>query len=407
MKHNPKPEEKKAAGIDDDFAVKKDFAQSCTLRRIAAAVLYLSILFCCTITALKLPSLAVLFPLAAVLLIPPLCFAFNCFAASKVEFAVKVSSSCPRGESCRCEIVLRNDSIIPLPFVRCTLILLNKLNGENRISVIRCSVPALSESRTGFSVKSMHCGSVSPQILRTELTDCFGLFFKKIRSSSSLRTDAKCLFMPTVFDIDAIRNDAFSHDIDSSDYAPGKRGSDHSEVFQLRPYEQGDSLKQVHWKASCKFDDLIVRDASFPIVRSLLICMDVSGCTAAECDAISDVAVSVCSALSDSGTAFTIARPQCGQIEFIDVNASDELPSAAEWLIECEPSESAFAAYVRERGACGYGKIVFIGKEFSDSAAEFCAGANTKRLLCRAGDNGTFTAFSSDNYAEELSDVDL
>ena len=250
--------------------------------------------------------------------------------------------------------------------MRCTLILLNKLNGENRISVIRCSVPALSESRTGFSVKSMHCGSVSPQILRTELTDCFGLFFKRIRSSSSLRSDAKCLFMPTVFDIDAIRNDAFSHDIDSSDYAPGKR----------RPYEQGDSLKQVHWKASCKFDDLIVRDASFPIVRSLLICMDVSGCTAAECDAISDVAVSVCSALSDSGTAFTIARPQCGQIEFIDVNASDELPSAAEWLIECEPSESAFAAYVRERGACGYGKIVF-------------------------------TAFSSDNYAEELSDVDL
>ena len=39
MKHNPKPEEKKAAGIDDVFAVKKDFAQSCTLRRIAAAVL--------------------------------------------------------------------------------------------------------------------------------------------------------------------------------------------------------------------------------------------------------------------------------------------------------------------------------------------------------------------------------
>ena len=39
MKHNPKPEEKKAAGIDDDFAVKKDFAQSCTLRHIAAAVL--------------------------------------------------------------------------------------------------------------------------------------------------------------------------------------------------------------------------------------------------------------------------------------------------------------------------------------------------------------------------------
>ena len=150
MKHNPKPEEKKAAGIDDDFAVKKDFAQSCTLRRIAAAALYLSILFCCTITALKLPSLAVLFPLAAVLLIPPLCFAFNCFAASKVEFAVKASSSCPRGESCHCEIVLRNDSIIPLPFVRCTLILLNKLNGENRISVIRCSVLHFRKAEPSF-----------------------------------------------------------------------------------------------------------------------------------------------------------------------------------------------------------------------------------------------------------------
>ncbi len=407
MKHNQKPAKKKAAEIGDDFAGKKDFAQRCTLRRIAAAVPYLSILFCCAITALKLPSsLAVLFPLAAVLLIPPLCFVFNCFAASKVELSVKASSSCSRGENCRCEIILRNESIIPLPFVRCTLISTNKLNGENRISVIRCSVSALSENRTEFSVKSMHCGSVSLRVLRTELTDCFGLFFKKTRCCSSLRTDAKCLFMPMVFDIDAVRNDTFSHDIDSSDYAPGKRGSDHSEVLQLRPYEQGDSLKQVHWKASCKFDGLIVRDASFPIVRSLLICMDVSECTAAECDAVSDAAVSVCSALSDSGTAFALARPQCGEVEFIDIDTSDELPSAVEWLIECEPSESAFTAYVKEHGPCGYGKIIFIGKEFSHSAAEFCAGSNTKRLLCRAGD-GTFTAFSPDNYAEELSDVEL
>ena len=99
MKHNPKPEEKKAAGIDDDFAVKKDFAQSCTLRRIAAAVLYLSILFCCSITALKLPSLAVLFPLAAVLLIPPLCFASTVSPLRKLNLPLKLLPPVPAGKA--------------------------------------------------------------------------------------------------------------------------------------------------------------------------------------------------------------------------------------------------------------------------------------------------------------------
>ena len=37
MKHNPKPEEKKAAGIDDDFAVKKDSVTCCFVPACSSA----------------------------------------------------------------------------------------------------------------------------------------------------------------------------------------------------------------------------------------------------------------------------------------------------------------------------------------------------------------------------------
>lgn len=388
------------------YAARHELVGSSVKRRAAAAALYVFVLLCCVLAAIKLPSAAILVPLAAALIIPLLCFPLNCFAAAKVGISVKSAAACSRGESCRCEIVLRNAGIVPLPFVRCTLLLKNGMNGERRIVDVRCGAFAFSENRTEFFVGSSHCGCVSVRLLNAEISDCFGLFFKRVRIADAARTEAKCAFVPTVFNIDAVQSDAFSPDIESSEYAPGKRGTDYSEVLQLRPYEQGDSIKLVHWKASCKFDELIVREASFPIIRSLLICMDVSDCTAAECDAVADVTVSVCSLLSDSGTAFTLARPHGGDMEFLEVAAPDELPAAAEWLTECEPGGEAFAAYVEKHGSCDCGKVIFIGKEFSDSAADFCGESDTRRFLCRT-DGGAYRAFSADNYAEDLSDIEL
>lgn len=41
-----------------------------------------------------------------------------------------------------------------------------------------------------------------------------------------------------------------------------KKGYDATEVFELREYQPGDSIRTIHWKLSEKFDTVLVREPS-------------------------------------------------------------------------------------------------------------------------------------------------
>ncbi|NCC43791.1 MAG: DUF58 domain-containing protein [Clostridia bacterium] len=48
-------------------------------------------------------------------------------------------------------------------------------------------------------------------------------------------------------------------------YDETHKGQDVSEVFDMRDYQQGDSVKSIHWKLSSKLDKLIIREFGNPI----------------------------------------------------------------------------------------------------------------------------------------------
>ena len=50
-----------------------------------------------------------------------------------------------------------------------------------------------------------------------------------------------------------------------------KKGYDATEVFELREYQPGDSIRQIHWKLSGKLDDIMIREKSFPVDDTVLI----------------------------------------------------------------------------------------------------------------------------------------
>lgn len=55
-----------------------------------------------------------------------------------------------------------------------------------------------------------------------------------------------------------------------------KPGGGFSDIYELRPYQIGDSLKNIHWKLSSKQDELIVREPNMPIYKQFIIkiCID-------------------------------------------------------------------------------------------------------------------------------------
>ena len=50
-----------------------------------------------------------------------------------------------------------------------------------------------------------------------------------------------------------------------------KTGGGFSDIYELRQYQNGDSLKNIHWKLSSKQDELIVREPHEPIYNKYII----------------------------------------------------------------------------------------------------------------------------------------
>lgn len=60
---------------------------------------------------------------------------------------------------------------------------------------------------------------------------------------------------------------------ESFEYSSSKKGEDILEIFNIREYQQGDSIKNIHWKLSTKRSKFMVKEGSLPIMPKIQIGM--------------------------------------------------------------------------------------------------------------------------------------
>ena len=167
---------------------------------------------------------------------------------------------------------------------------------------------------------------------------------------------------------------------------------DSSSFSSVRPYEDGDLLKRVHWKLSAKQDELVVKQPEQNLGSSALIITDLHSFSPVEeedlraADAAAETALALTRKIIEDGrTAVNIFRPQDGEADVFSAARSEDhehlvsvfavlpitergagaealVPKAAEWLTGSEPlfiitpetDGELFASIVREVGdVCG------------------------------------------------------
>lgn len=109
---------------------------------------------------------------------------------------------------------------------------------------------------------SKHCGSVNITAKYAKIYDFTGIFFIPIK----LDCNISCDIMPKTKKPSVLPD---SSKISILGYKPKNGGF--SDYYELRQYQSGDSLKNIHWKLSSKYDDLIVREPSTPIYRQFYV----------------------------------------------------------------------------------------------------------------------------------------
>lgn len=130
-------------------------------------------------------------------------------------------------------------------------------------------------------IQPVHCGLLELEIADIRVFDYIGLFSAKVKRPFHGRFLS---VLPQVHELklqeelgSAAGREGWQDDV------AAKAGSDTQEIFDIRFYQRGDTLKNTHWKLSAKTDDLMIKEFSMPADRALYLAAD---CQADEPDGV-------------------------------------------------------------------------------------------------------------------------
>lgn len=300
------------------------------------------------------------------------------------------------------KIILENSSRFPVFKAICEISVKNNLTGEeNRMNIFLSAVPK-GKAEGEFCLSSEFCGYITAKTERVFLTDIFGILPIAAKDFSSAK--GKTTVLPETFEPVIIFDGILPVPEDSESYSPDKKGYDYSETFQIREYAPGDSIKQIHWKLSEKLDKTIVRDASLPIAKNILLFWDKTAGTAApnETDAMAEVCSSVAQSLLKGGYEFMLAWSGGSRTETAEIKTEEELLEAIPRMIKFsgEKTEESF-----ENTFAHFGKVIVVAKEPPENLFEK-PGFNL--LICdKTAAGANVVPFGAKTYSEDLEFLEL
>jgi len=107
--------------------------------------------------------------------------------------------------------------------------------------------------------------------LLLEIHDVFGFFKARVRRPRSAKPHLTILPF-----VNMLNNITLSENANSGDSDSGRHKGDSLSVSEIRPWHDGDHVKQIHWKLSARSSDIIVREyEGFP-PPVMLVFLDLS-----------------------------------------------------------------------------------------------------------------------------------
>lgn len=307
----------------------------------------------------------------ALFLLPLFSFGLNHAVRKKLSLSLMLPTTAEKNGQIFITLKLHCGSRLPHGKVLCRLRIRNELTGEE-------SETSLTLPSAGAVVRVCHCGYVRVTVIKASVLDVCGLLPLRFPTKAHAGISVLPELLPPKLLL------TLPPPADGADYAPNRSGWDYSEIRQLREYQPGDSLRAVHWKLSGKLERLIVRDASLPATRSLLVYWDKNGAAPEDTDVLADAVASLCQALCEEGIAFHLGWNEKQRFEVREINSSEELclclPQLTRYGGETgAPDEEALLQAVRS-----YGKTLLFAASLPErTAAALAELGGVTAFLCR------------------------
>ena len=329
-----------------------------------------------------------IFLLIVSVVMPLLMAVFTWKAAGKIQAAFQAESFGDKGKSIKAGLILKNQSLFSLDRVICSVKCENLLTGEIYKPTLRVAAPGKTEICQELEFGSQHCGRMRLTLQRAVAYDFFGLF----RFPIVCQGEGQTFIRPETFGMEIGIAYGENMSLDSDEFSMVKAGFDPSETFAIREYRPGDRIRQVHWKLSEKFDELMVRDYGLPIQNTILLLLETGyeegKQPRADCmDALAEGILSLAQELVQQQILFCIGwqNHEEGMFSCMEINDIEELMEAMSGLLGAVPGVdevSVLGHYLEGREQCESAHVVLFAPQRIENAGMIADQALVTEILC-------------------------
>ncbi len=348
-------------------------------------------------------------------LIPLFSFAVNAALSKRITISFESAPTSPRAEASEITLIAENTGRLGAGKLCCAVEIKNAMTGDTFVHTVETSVLPKAKSRAAFIMQSQYCGLVTASLKRAYITGWLGVMTTTVKSDAK----SEITVLPDTFSPHIVISVPAPAPEEDEAYSPDIKGYDCSEVFQLRDYVPGDSLRQIHWKLSEKVERLVVRDGSLPAARSMLIFWDKNAAraTASEMNTMAEAVSSVCRALTDRGIVYTLGWCAGHETVLEEISDTEGLLAAIPLMLKtgyADGESSGVVMYTEQYGRSRYGKTVCIAAAVPEGTDSFRS-SDFRLLLCVGETDGNLEAsadipavvFSPKTYISDLQSIEL
>lgn len=352
------------------------------------------------------------------LLIPFVSTIQNLYLRKKIQVTVSLPAVAAKREMVTGTVTVQNNSHLSYTNLFCEIAVENRLTKEQEIVNLEFNGASVGQSERSFEVSSDYCGYLQVYPARVWLMDWIGfipvrckLDRQKAETAGERNGEA---VLPDTFRPHIFMSLAQTAQEDADNWSQTQKGNDLSEIFALRDYVPGDSLKQIHWKLSSKRGELIVREPSLPVEKSLLFFWDKNTEQAlpVEMDAMAECAASVSQGILNLGYSFTLGWTEGCKLVFENIENEEELLQAIPRMVKHGAERTGSSEeYLNEltEAAGHFGKMIYLAKTLDENMRQFPC-ADIICLLCgqeASMDDYRVISFRAEHYQEDLAAIEL
>lgn len=247
-------------------------------------------------------NLYTLWIFGAVVVLLLLAAVINLFVARRIKISFNILNEL--SDDRELQLRVENKSFFPAPHVRVVFGCQNVVFASDCNATVDCSVGGKKTSTYEVPIKSRYCGRINIDIFSIKVYDWLGVTCKK------LKPHGDCCFYQYPDDSDEVLAEFEGNKSSDSDVNYKHiKGNDVSEILQIRKYVIGDSIKQIHWKMSAKFEDIMVKEFDRPNDMSTMLAFDYASSNRKdENKRIIEAVATISKELMQSATGHTVYR---------------------------------------------------------------------------------------------------